>query len=143
MQRINYFFEDTPEQPALTNIKVSDWIQSIIDSYESEIEEINYIYCSDNYLLKVNQKYLDHDYYTDTITFDNREDRNEPIEADIFISLDRVQDNATEMNVSFKDELHRVMIHGIHHLLGQGDKTDTEKAEMRKREEASLSLRQF
>jgi len=143
MQSINYFFEDIPEIPNLLNEQVSNWIAGVIQAHNIQIEEINYIYCSDKYLLEVNQQYLNHDYYTDIITFDNREQLENPMEADIFISIDRVRENAADMKSTFTDELHRVMIHGVLHLLGQGDKTTSEKAEMRKREEASLSLRKF
>ncbi len=143
MQSINYFFEDIPEIPSLLNEQVSNWIAGVIQAHNIQIEEINYIYCSDKYLLEVNQQYLNHDYYTDIITFDNREQLENPMEADIFISIDRVRENAVDMKSTFTDELHRVMIHGVLHLLGQEDKTTSEKAEMRKREEASLSLRKF
>ena len=143
MPKINYFFEDITETPSLVFSSLSKWIEHVVKRYDQEIREINYIYCSDNYLLEINRSYLSHDYYTDIITFDHREEQNLPIEADIFISLDRVRENSQALETTFTDELHRVMIHGIHHLLGQSDKSDSEKLEMRKREEASLSLRQF
>ena len=143
MPSINYFFEDLQEDLNLTKTEFTNWIIEVIRQNSGELEEINYIYCSDNYLLQVNQTYLNHDYYTDIITFDNREDLDDPIEADIFISIDRVRDYAQQESITFLDELNRVMIHGVLHLLGQGDTTDEEKANMREREEASLSLRKF
>ncbi len=143
MSKINYFFEDLTEDDNLTSPKFSRWINSVVQTNHQQIDEINYIYCSDKYLLQINQTYLDHDYYTDIITFDNREDPSDPIEADIFISIDRVKEYAAKESIKFVDELNRVMIHGVLHLLGQGDKTDSEKDQMRKREEASLSLRKF
>ncbi len=136
---IHFFSEDIQfeltDQP-----RFIEWIQEVVESFKQSILDVNYIYCSDKYLLDINKEYLDHDYFTDIITFDNREDKTQPLEADIFISIDRVRENADLLNQSFTIELARVMIHGIHHLLGQGDKTEAEKAEMRKREEASLSL---
>ena len=143
MECINYFFEDIPEDLKLKDPQFSIWINTIVESYNQRIAAINYIYCSDNYLLQVNTTYLNHDYYTDIITFDNREKTIDPLEADIFISLDRVRENANIQATPFTDELNRVMIHGVLHLLGQGDKSIQERDEMRKKEEASLSLRKF
>lgn len=140
MSSIHFFQEDIRFEPEHWNI-LTDWIQSVVTQNKQKIESINFIYCSDNYLLEINKSYLDHDYYTDIITFDNRADPfKEPLDADIFISVDRVRDNAQQLDQSFSKELHRVMIHGILHLLGQSDKTESEQKEMRKREEASLSL---
>lgn len=136
---IHFFTEDLEFDLTHPN-KIRGWIQQVIEDDHQNIGEINYIFCSDEYLLQINQDFLDHDYYTDIITFDNREEDDEEILADIFISIDRVQDNASKLAQDFSTELHRVMIHGIHHLLGQGDKTEAEKSQMREREEASLSL---
>lgn len=136
---IHFFTEDIEfnlEHP----IKIKGWIKQVVLDYHQNIGEINYIFCSDEYLLQINQDFLEHDYYTDIITFDNREEEDEEILADIFISIDRVRDNAAKLEQDFDTELHRVMIHGVHHLLGQGDKTEAEKTQMREREEASLSL---
>ena len=135
---INFFNEDidfTISNPQAC----SDWISSIITSHQFSLEEINYIFCSDDYLLQINIDYLNHDYYTDIITFDNSE---EPkiIESDIFISIERVKENAQEQNTLFEEELNRVMIHGVLHLLGYGDKTKEEKTVMREKEDACLSL---
>ena len=101
---------------------------------------INYIFTSDQYLLDINKQYLNHDYLTDIITFNNSTSNN-LLEADIFISIERVKDNAKALQVQFIDELHRVMIHGILHLLGFDDKTEHDKAEMRKKENHYLALR--
>lgn len=135
---INYFNEDIDFSLSNPHVQ-SEWIESIITSYRFELEEINYIFCSDEYLLKINRDHLDHDYYTDIITFDNSESP-ELIEADIFISIDRVQENAKSQNTTFLDELNRVMIHGVLHLLGFGDKSEEEKRLMREKEDACLSL---
>lgn len=139
MGSIHFFYEDVPftlESPSVTQ----HWIESIISDHDSTVEAINFIFCSDDYLLNINRSYLEHDYYTDIITFDNREPGDVAIESDIFISIDRIQDNAGDMNISFDRELHRVVIHGILHLLGWNDKTDDQKRVMREKEEACLSL---
>lgn len=117
-----------------------NWVENILTSYEYVAENINYIFCSDEHLLEVNKKYLNHDTLTDIITFDNTENEKE-IEADIFISIDRVKDNAAGLNKEFDDELHRVIIHGLLHILGYSDKTVEEKKEMREKEDDCLSLR--
>lgn len=139
MESIHFFYEDTPfilDHPAITQ----DWLHTIITNHEQQAEAINFIFCSDDYLLNINRSYLDHDYYTDIITFDNRESESDDLESDIFISIDRIKDNAQSMAVSFDRELHRVIIHGILHLLGWNDKTDEQKQAMREKEEACLSL---
>ena len=116
------------------------WIENILDQEKQVSKSINYIFCSDDYLLKINKDYLDHDTLTDIITFDNSEEEGK-IEADIFISIDRVQENALSLDKKFDEELHRVIMHGLLHLVGYNDKTDEEKSEMRKKEDACLSLR--
>lgn len=139
MSAINFFQEEVSFSPKHKTI-LRNWVQQIISNAGQEIDSINFIYCSDNYLLQVNRDYLEHDYYTDIITFDNRDFDDHPLDSDIFISIDRVKDNAAAQEVSFEHELHRVMIHGVLHLLGKQDKTDEQKQDMRKSEEASLSL---
>ncbi|WP_268122869.1 rRNA maturation RNase YbeY [Roseivirga pacifica] len=139
MSAINFFSEDVSFVLKQKRV-IRQWINHICTQYGQEIDSVNFIYCSDNYLLKINQDYLDHDYFTDIITFDEREDLSEPITADIFISVDRVKDNAKTVGTTFTQELHRVMIHGMLHMLGEDDKTEAAKQQMRKSEEASLSL---
>ncbi len=102
------------------------------------IGEINYIFCSDDYLLKINQDYLQHDYLTDIITFDYVLGKN--ISGDLYISIDRVRENAKEFEVSFENELLRVMVHGVLHLMGYSDKTESATKEMRKKEEEKIKL---
>jgi len=118
---------------------ISQWVEKIATTYEHGIKELNYIFCSDDYLLQINKEYLSHDYYTDIITFDNSEEEGQ-IEGDIFISIDRVTDNASMLNVAFQEELHRVIAHGLLHLMGFGDKNEAEKKVMREKENACLSL---
>lgn len=118
--------------------KYTTWIESIIESEDFITGEINYIFCSDVYLHKINVEYLDHDTYTDIISFDYTEGK--VISGDIFISIDRVRDNAFELGVLFSEELLRVMSHGILHYCGYLDKTDKEQRTMRSKEEEKIRL---
>jgi len=126
------------EQPE----EIVNWLHSIITEHQFELENLTYIFCSDDYLLEINQEYLDHDTLTDIITFNNADEAG-VIESDIFISIDRVQENAANLKVDTKDELHRVMVHGVLHLLGYDDKSDKLKEQMRSKEDYCLSLRNF
>lgn len=114
------------------------WIRSCVSKYEHSVGDLNYIFCDDAYLLKLNIEYLDHDTLTDIISFDYTEDTT--VSGDIFISLERVKENALTLDVSFKDELHRVMIHGVLHYLGYKDKTTIEKEVMRAQEDICISI---
>ena len=114
------------------------WIRKVIASEDKELGEINYIFCDDHYLYKINLKFLKHDTYTDIISFDNS-DGNE-LHGDIFISTDRVSENAKDYNVDFSEEFKRVVIHGILHLCGYGDKTESEATLMRQREDEKIAL---
>ena len=110
---INYFSEDRPT-PEITG-KTDDWLIQIADSHNFILEELNYIFCSDDYLLEVNKTYLQHDFYTDIITFDNSDVENK-IESDIFISIDRVEENEKELDVPRGTEILRVIAHGLLHI---------------------------
>ena len=134
---IQYFAEDR-EAPKVTS-KTSPWLIEIADNYGFKIENINYIFCSGEYLLDITKTYLEHDYYTDIITFDNSEEHGY-IESDIFISIDRVNDNEEQLNVPRGTEILRVMAHGLLHLCGLKDKSESEANKMRQAEEASISL---
>ena len=120
--------------------KLKTWISQVIVEHQFRIENITYIFCSDDYLSEINIEYLNHDSLTDIITFDNSDEEN-TIESDIFISIDRVRENATNFNSDFEDELHRVIIHGVLHLLGYSDKSEADKANMQAKEDYYLSLR--
>lgn len=120
--------------------KTAAWIRKIISREKFLVENLNFIFCDDEFLLAINQQYLDHDTYTDIVTFDNSEKEGE-LEGDIFVSVDRVRENAGRFSFAFEDELDRVMIHGVLHLMGFSDKTTAQKKEMRKKEDACLSLR--
>ena len=118
--------------------KVKNWISQVIQLRGKRVGNISYLFCDDEYLLGVNQQYLNHDTYTDIITFDYV--AADLISGDIMISIDRVGENAPQFEVPFELELRRVIIHGVLHLLGQGDKSDDEATEMRRQEEESLAL---
>jgi probable rRNA maturation factor len=119
--------------------KLCKWIKNTANKEGSKLKEVNYIFCSDKKLLAINKQYLRHTTLTDIITFDNSEEPGQ-LESDIFISVQRVKENALKLKLPFEVELRRVMIHGVLHLLGYGDKSSSEKAIMRKKEEAYLSL---
>lgn len=116
---------------------ITSWIEKIVSLQEGAIAEIVYIFCSDERLLEINKSSLSHDYYTDIITFPYQYD---PIHTDIFISIDRVKENAASFGVAFEEELKRVMIHGVLHMLGFSDHSEEEKEEMREKEDWALSL---
>lgn len=124
--------------PEYINETTKLWIAEVINSYGYQPGELTYVFCSDNYILEVNKQYLNHDYYTDIITFDYC--KGTIVSGDLLISLDTVKSNGSKYADCFKDELHRVVIHGILHLLGYKDATDEEKADMRQREDEALSL---
>ena len=123
--------------PALNERKVSRWIKAVAAEYGFSVGNINYIFCSDERELEVNRQFLQHDYYTDIITFDYSTPST--LNGDIFISLDTVRSNAEIVGVSFEQELLRIIIHGILHLTGQGDKTPETKAQMTAKEEKALA----
>ena len=123
----------------LDSIKTTNWIEKVINKEFKILGEIAYIFCSDEYLHKINLEHLSHDTFTDIITFNYCEENI--INSDIFISIDRVKDNAKAYDVSFTDELDRVIIHGVLHLLGYNDKTDEQQLEMTSKEDFYLSLR--
>ena len=117
--------------------KAEKWLETVAQKEGFRIEELNYIFMSDEGLYKINMEYLNHDTYTDIITFDNSEDA-ESIEGDIFISIERVRENAKTYNSSFETELRRVIAHGLLHLCGYKDKTETDANVMRKKEDECL-----
>lgn len=130
---------DTPLPPHLS-AKSKDWINRIIERFEKKTGEVFFLFCSDAYLHQMNVKYLDHDTLTDIITFDLSDHTNYLV-GELYISLDRVMENAKNQSVSEIDEVDRVMIHGILHLLGYNDKTSEEALQMRSLEDLCLSLR--
>lgn len=119
--------------------KTKTWLKDIIESEGFELNQLNYIFCSDEYLLSVNQQYLNHDFYTDIITFDNSEEIEGIVEGDIFISIDRVKENAEQLSKSFKEELLRVLAHGVLHLVGYDDHEDEDELVMRQKEDTYIA----
>lgn len=138
VEQIEFHAEDI-DLPSSLSDAYKVWLQKIITNEGFELLHINYIFCSDEYLLEVNKTYLDHDYYTDIITFDNS-DEEQFIESDIFISLERVAENAKQLGIEFEQELKRVMAHGVLHLCGYGDKTEEEAQLMREKENGAIVL---
>lgn len=135
---INFFSEDIDFNLEHKQ-RITEWINSLCNNHDFEIEELTYIFCSDEYLLGINRQYLNHDTYTDIITFNNSNVEG-IIMSDIFISVERVKENAKTQEVLFETELLRVLIHGVLHLIGFNDKTDEEKTLMRKKEDECISL---
>jgi|SRR5690606_10647579 len=139
MGHIHFFTEDTTNQ-IKQKLAVKRWIKAAIASEGFKVGEISVVLCSDTYLLAINKQYLRHDTYTDIVTFDNSE-QDDTIAGDIFISVDRIQENALKFGVPERDELHRVIIHGILHLCGYGDKKKEDKIRMTEKEDFYLSQR--
>lgn len=119
-------------------LRLKRWINALAQLYERKVGNISYGFCSDTHIIEANRQYLQHDYFTDIITFDYSE--GNIISGDLLISLDTVKSNAVQFNTDYTTELHRVMIHGVLHLLGFKDSTDNEQVEMRKREDEALNL---
>ena len=115
---------------------LKDWIMNVVQENGFEVGEINYVFCDDEYLHKLNIEFLKHDTLTDIISFDNT--LGKLLNGDIFISIDRINDNAKDYKVTFEEELHRVMIHGVLHYMGFKDKSDDDKREMRNKENQAL-----
>ncbi len=132
---INFYFEDI-EEFQLDLPRSKQWIKNTISKEGRKPGDITFIFCDDDYLLDINKQYLDHDYYTDIITFDYVE--GDQIAGDIFISIDRVKENAATFGVSFSNELNRILIHGVLHLLGYKDKDAEEKKLMTSKEDEYL-----
>jgi rRNA maturation RNase YbeY len=138
--KLIYFYTEDVKYVLKQKKTIRKWIENVIEGSRKELVLINYIFTSDNNLLNINKDFLNHNTYTDIITFDLSSKANQ-IEADVFISIDRVKDNAKNLHVSVTDELHRVMIHGVLHLLGYNDKSESQKKQMRKLENHYLTLR--
>ena len=132
---INYFYENTAEKKI--EPQISEWLQNLISAEGKRPGDINYIFCDDEYLLKVNQDYLDHDYFTDIITFDYV--KGKTISGDIFVSLQRILDNASTLSQDSEEEFKRVLAHGLLHLCGYKDKTEEEQSNMRAKEDFYLN----
>lgn len=134
---ISFFCEDV-DFKYINPQKAIDWVEKSIQSEFKNSGELNFVFCSDEFLIKMNNEYLDHDTYTDIITFNYVE--NNMISGDLFISIDRVKENAEANDVSFITELNRVMIHGVLHLIGYDDKTASDAQQIRAKEDFYLAL---
>ena len=132
---IQYYNESSDTLP-LDERRVSAWIQRTAARYGRQVGRINYLFCTDERILEVNRQFLQHDYYTDIITFDYCE--GDTVSGDLFISVDTVRSNAAQYGAHFEDELHRVIIHGVLHLCGQDDKAPADRAEMTRKENLAL-----
>ena len=130
------FSSDNIPMPSLDYPQVERWIRAVAAQYGYAVGDLNYIFCDDEKILSVNREFLQHDYYTDIITFDYT--TRTRVNGDIYISLDTVASNAEQVDVPFLHELHRIIIHGLLHLTGQADKTPETKAQMTAKEESAL-----
>ena len=137
-----YFFSEDTNYSIKHKTHIRNWINNTIIKEGYTLHTLNFIFCSDDYLLNINQQYLNHNTYTDIITFDNSDVKGE-IQGDVFISINRIFENAKKFNVSKSEELHRVIIHGTLHLLGYKDKSKADKQKMTEKENESLHLRAF
>ena len=133
------FQTENIEMPAIDQAKVRDWIKEVAATYQKKVGEIAYFFCDDEKILEVNRQYLQHDYYTDIITFDYCEGNK--LSGDLFISLDTVRSNSELFGTDYNTELHRVIIHGVLHLCGINDKGPGERELMEAAENRALALR--
>ncbi|HOI27289.1 MAG TPA: rRNA maturation RNase YbeY [Paludibacteraceae bacterium] len=134
---ITYCTEDI-KMPKIHKREITAWVKKVAEIYGYKVGDITYIFCSDEHILEVNKQFLQHDYYTDIITFDYTEEKK--ISGDLFISLDTVKSNAEKFNAEYNTELHRVIIHGILHLCGINDKGPGEREIMEKNENEALTI---
>lgn len=137
---VSYFFQNT-DFSFRDRRRTNQWLRIAAESEIRRLGDISIIFCSDNYILDINQRYLGHDYFTDIITFDYCE--GDRLSGDLFISVDSVRENAIEFGTEFKDELNRVIIHGLLHLVGYDDHTEADIKTMRSKEDYYLSLREL
>ncbi|WP_298417907.1 rRNA maturation RNase YbeY [uncultured Kordia sp.] len=133
---ISFHYETQFELP--NEAQIEQWISNVIDSEDKREGDINYIFCDDEYLHKLNVEFLNHDTLTDIISFDNSVGNE--LHGDVFISIERIADNAADFNVSFEEELRRVMVHGVLHYCGYKDKTDDDQTEMTSKENEKLKM---
>jgi probable rRNA maturation factor len=134
-----YFFNENIRFTLKDKKKIRSWIRTTVLEYHFVTGDINFVFCDDDYLSNINVKYLKHNTLTDIITF-SLSNNKDILSGDIYISIPRVKENAEKFKVAFENELHRVIIHGILHLIGFNDSTQKEKSEIRKREDLCLSM---
>ncbi|MEZ5025643.1 MAG: rRNA maturation RNase YbeY [Chitinophagales bacterium] len=136
---ISFHFENVKKPTCFKPIPIKRWLKAVAKQENFSIQDLNYIFLTDEELLEINIEYLNHHTYTDIITFDNSE-KNGKIESDIFVSLERVEDNAKKFSTSYTDELYRVLVHGVLHLCGYKDKKKADQDKMRQKENEALEL---
>lgn len=134
-----YYYAEEVKLPAIKKRETTAWIKKVAEKYGKKVGDISYIFCSDERILEVNREYLQHDYYTDIITFDYTE--KNVIAGDLFISLETVKTNSEKFGTEYEEELHRTIIHGILHLCGINDKGPGEREIMEQNENAALAMR--
>jgi rRNA maturation RNase YbeY len=138
MSKPSFHFEGCEAPSFFSDKEIRRWLEQVVSSYSFTIGSLAFIFCHDDYLLNMNRQYLNHDYFTDVITFDYTVGKK--ISGDIFISTDTVQSNAVEFRTTYEEELHRVIVHGVLHLMGFKDKSEDEALLMRQHEEKALEL---
>ncbi|MBX9780404.1 MAG: rRNA maturation RNase YbeY [Chitinophagaceae bacterium] len=141
MRNKQVYFHYADAKPLFSNKRLlQDFIPVIFKKEGKKLESLSFIFCSDNYLLEINKQFLKHDYYTDIISFDLSEPKSALISGEIYISVDRVKENAKDMRISFKEEMKRVLFHGTLHLCGYRDKKKADVQQMRAKEDEYLKL---
>ena len=141
MQNKQVYFHYADAKPLFSNKRLlQDFIPVIFKKEGKKLESLSFIFCSDSYLLKINKQFLNHDYYTDIISFDLSEPKSALISGEIYISVDRVKENAKDMRISFEEEMKRVLFHGTLHLCGYRDKKKADVQQMRAKEDEYLKL---
>lgn len=138
MKEILFYEEGVAFPVFFSGKRIENWLDVIASHYSREIGALSFIFCNDDYILDINRKYLNHDYYTDVITFDYCDGRT--LSGDVFISLDTVRSNAVQFGTDFESEFHRVVCHSVLHLIGFKDKTDPDSVLMRENENICLDL---
>lgn len=138
---VDVCFEGIEEFPGVNSDFLFSWYKNVCSVEHKVLGAVTVVLCSDDYLLEMNKQYLQHDYYTDIITFDYTEE--DVVSGDLFVSVDRVRENAVDLNLVFEEELHRVCVHGLLHLCGYKDKSEADELLMRSKEDEMLRLRVF
>ena len=133
-----HFVTENIDMPAINPARIENWLRRVAAGYGFALGDITYIFCDDNRILEVNRQFLQHDYYTDVITFDYTTPGR--VSGDIYLSLETIRSNAEMVGVDYMDEVHRILVHGLLHLTGQGDKTPETKAVMTEKEDKALAM---
>ncbi len=133
-----HFVTENIDMPPINPARIENWLRRVAAGYGFALGDITYIFCDDNRILEVNRQFLQHDYYTDVITFDYTTPGR--VSGDIYLSLETIRSNAEMVGVDYIDEVHRILVHGLLHLTGQGDKTPETKAVMTEKEDKALAI---